>query len=322
MPEDVDRLALLDRRVAALRSARPQLGDALETQAALIRTVLALPRTPATAPFPLPREQAAARLREGVPLLHDQPIQLDIHFAADLFSRLLNTLRARDDPDLRERLDRLIGALTDGAIDPQALFGEAFVHHPDHLAHIAAVAGVDTDLLGVVARQAVGPLLRAYAEHVWPIVERLQAAEGGADGTVWARGYCPVCGGWPLLGELRGLGAGLEPSEWLRCGACGSAWRQPGQGCVYCGKHDPRSLGLLRVDGEPRFRVRVCDCCQGYLKVGNAFDPLPAELLALDDLASVHLDVAATERGYQRPTGGGFRIELAVPDDEWVEELA
>jgi hypothetical protein len=30
----------------------------------------------------------------------------------------------------------------------------------------------------------------------------------------------------------------------------------------------------------------------------------------------------AIERGYQRPGGTGFVIELAVPDEEWVEELA
>ena len=53
----------------------------------------------------------------------------------------------------------------------------------------------------------------------------------------------------------------------------------------------------------------------------NAFDPPPSELLAIDDVASLHLDVAAIERGYHRPGGSGFMIELAVPEDEWSEEL-
>jgi formate dehydrogenase maturation protein FdhE len=66
----------------------------------------------------------------------------------------------------------------------------------------------------------------------------------------------------------------------------------------------------------------VCERCKGYLKVGNAFDPPPPELVAFDDLASVHLDVAAIERGYQRPTGTGYTIEISLPDAEWVEELA
>ena len=83
-----------------------------------------------------------------------------------------------------------------------------------------------------------------------------------------------------------------------------------------------RSLGSLAIEGEHRFRIQVCERCRGYLKVGNAFDPPPAELLALDDVASVHLDLAAIERGYQRPGGNGYAIELALAEDEWLEELA
>ena len=78
----------------------------------------------------------------------------------------------------------------------------------------------------------------------------------------------------------------------------------------------------MQVEGERRFHVLVCDACHGYLPVGNAFDPPPAELLVLDDLASIHLAIAAIERGYQRPSGSGFSIELAAEDAEWAEELA
>ena len=38
---------------------------------------------------------------------------------------------------------------------------------------------------------------------------------------VWQQGYCPICGGWPLLAELRGI----ELAQYLRCAACGSGWR-------------------------------------------------------------------------------------------------
>jgi hypothetical protein len=41
----------------------------------------------------------------------------------------------------------------------------------------------------------------------------------------------------------------------------------------------------------------------------------------LDDAATLHLDVAAIERGYRRPVGSGFAIELALPEQEWLEEL-
>jgi FdhE protein len=134
----------------------------------------------------------------------------------------------------------------------------------------------------------------------------------------WHRGYCPICGAWPLLDELRGV----ELARYSRCSGCGAGWRTQRLACPYCGNDDYRSLQSLAVEGEQRFRIAVCDRCHGYVKVANAFDPAPSALLALDDVASMHLDVAAIERGYHRPQGPGFTIELAVPEEEWAEELA
>ncbi|HEX8969621.1 MAG TPA: formate dehydrogenase accessory protein FdhE [Chloroflexota bacterium] len=319
MAGSLDGPRRLEQRLAALKArdrSQPAADDALDLQEQLIRASLSAARPPEAPPFPLPRDHLVARVRQGVPLLHDQPAIIDVQFAADLFSRIVNVLQQRDQADLRSPLAALVEAATGGRLEPEALFREAFVHHPQHLAEIAAAASVDADLLAAVAAQATAPLLRAYAERLMGLLERID--DGTPDGAAWTRGYCPVCGRWPLLGELRGV----ELAQWLRCGACGSAWRAPRLACAYCGNDDYRSLGSLTIEGELRFRVAVCERCKGYLKVCNAFDPAPAELLALDDAASLHLDVAAIERGYQRPSEAGFSIELAIAEDEWVEELA
>jgi FdhE protein len=310
-----ERLLILDRRVAALKKARPELADALDVQAELIRASLTSARPAQAQPFALPREHAAARVREGVPMLHDQPAFVDIHFAADLFSRLVTVLQQREDPDLQMRLSSLVRAAEAGRLDPERLFGEAFVQHHEHLAEIAVETEVGAELLATLAAQAAAPLLRAYAERLLPTVQRVD--DGSSDGAVWRRGYCPICGGWPLLGELRGV----ELAQYLRCAACGSGWRWPRLSCPYCANDDYQTLRTLTIDGEQRFRVSVCERCHGYLKVGNAFDPPSAELLSLDDAATLHLDVAAIGRGYHRPDGSGFAIELAVPEEEWLEEL-
>ena len=307
-----DRLLLLDRRVVALRKTRGDLSDALDLQEVLIRTVLTSARAPETQPFPLPREHVVARLRDGVPLLHNQPVWLDINYAADLFSRLVDALASRREPDVSP----LIDAATRGLIDPQHLFTEAFVQHQDHLAELAYAAGVEAELLSAVASQSVAPVLRAYAERLMPLVE--QANDGTLRAATWTHGYCPVCGGWPLIGELRGV----ELSQWLRCAACASGWRGQRLVCPFCANDDYHTLGTLTIEGEQRFRVAVCERCKGFLKIANAFDPAPGELLPLDDVASLHLDLAAIERGYERPSGSGYRIELAIPEVEWLEELA
>jgi FdhE protein len=309
-------LLLLERRLAALKKTRTDSSDALAVQETLIRTALESARPPEVRAFPFPRELVASRLRQGVPLLHEQPVHVDINFAADLFSRLVNVLQQRDEPELRQGLETLVSAATGGALDPERLFVEAFVQHPEHVAEIASGAGLDAELLMAVSSWAVAPLLRGYAQRLLPLMER--ADDGTVEGAAWTRGYCPICGGWPLLGELRGI----ELAQWLRCAACGSGWRGQRLACPYCDNTDYRTLGALAIEDDQRFRIAVCERCKGYLKVGNAFDPPPAELLALDDVVSVHLDVAAIERGYHRPTGSGFTIELAVPEEEWMEELA
>jgi FdhE protein len=298
-------LLRLDQRLTVLCKQRPELQEALNLQRDIIRTQLTAPRPPHVSPFALPRRQLEARVRGGVPLLHDQPVAIDIHFAADLFDRLLNALSPR--------FDSLAAAATEGRLDPERLFGEAFVQHVDHVAEIARLVDVDPDLLSAAATLAIAPVLRAYAARLEPLLDQLDDCEA------WGRGYCPICGGWPLLGELRGT----SHAAWLRCAACGSGWPVQHAACPYCGNSDEQTLGTLTIEGESRFRANVCQRCKGYLKVGTAFDPPPAEVLAVDDVAGLQLDLTAIERGYQRPPGSGYRIESAVPDtSDWTEERA
>ena len=46
--------------------------------------------------------------------------------------------------------------------------------------------------------------------------------------------------------------------------------------------------------------MEACDRCRRYVKVIAAAAPTPADLLAVEDLATLHLDVIARERGYAR----------------------
>jgi FdhE protein len=289
---------LLDRRVSALLTARPDLEPILALQAALLREALTETCPPDVRPNKLDPGSARSRLKDGVPLLDGQPPFVDLHYAADLFERLLNVVLRQGDPDTHARAAPLIAAAADGRLEPRELFTEMLLGHQEHLAALADAVRADSDFLLSLTRLAVAPLLRAYATHLATAIESL------ADEVTWLRGYCPVCGGAPLLGELRGV----ELRLFLRCSACGFAWRSRRLFCPFCENDDSRSLGTLHVEGDHRFRVQVCDGCRGYLKVGNAFDPPPAELLALDDLASLDLDLVAIERGYARPNNAGFRL--------------
>ena len=159
----------------------------------------------------------------------------------------------------------------------------------------------DPPALRVVAQMAAIPLLQACA--------RLLAREVPA---AWWEGYCPLCGAWPVLAEY----VGLERKRQLRCGRCGTGWALPMLRCAFCDETDHERLGYLAPDGDEEMRkVEVCKTCQGYVKGLTTVRALAPWAILLDDLATVHLDVVAIERGYQRPERPGYALDIKVLED-------
>jgi formate dehydrogenase maturation protein FdhE len=59
-------------------------------------------------------------------------------------------------------------------------------------------------------------------------------------------------------------------------------------------------------------KVELCNSCKGYVKGLTTVRPLAPWAVLLDDLLSVPLDVAALERGYQRPDRPGYALEARL----------
>ena len=185
------------------------------------------------------------------------------------------------------------------------LLDSALAQDAARVSALAVRLGIEPEALAAVAGVAAVPLLRACAER-WR--DRLPAD--------WAHGYCPLCGAWPALAEARGL----ERARRLRCGRCAADWAFTWLRCVYCGEEDHERLGSLVVErkaaerGDPSARttVETCGTCRGYLKAITTLGPTPADELALLDLATVALDVAVLEQGYQRPGGAGVALRAQV----------
>jgi len=126
---------------------------------------------------------------------------------------------------------------------------------------------------------------------------------------LWSNGYCPVCGAWPMLAEMRGL----NREYWLRCGRCASEWQYNAGSCVFCGEEDHERLGYLAAENERESRRAVtCEECHGYVKTFASLGHLSVADIAAHDLSSVELDLAALEAGYSRPSATGFRLNVRV----------
>jgi FdhE protein len=229
----------------------------------------------------LDAEAAEAAVREGRPFLVAGELDVDLAELASLLRALADALPEASAAHARR------GLASDADVD--ALLTAALRGEP--------VA--DGDARRPLAELAAQPAFWAAATQ----------AAALSDLTRWSRGYCPVCGAWPLYAEL----SGAQRERHLRCGRCGSDWTWAVLLCPYCGNDDHRRLGHFENQAEAEFRrVDTCEECRGYVKALASFTPRSALLLAADDAATLHLDVAARERGYDKP-GNALTATRGVP---------
>lgn len=220
--------------------------------------------------------------RDGAPLMHGALLRIDAQRA----KRLLR------------RLAELAGVRASGEIDAVAAIRSAISRDDSALAVLAERCDASIDAFTVVAQVAAMPLLMAVAGSLEP-----HAA------SVWQRGYCPVCGAWPSLAEIRGI----ERERRLRCGCCGADWPLPVLHCGFCDELDHDKLGMLQPEGEEQlWGAETCETCHGYLKAVITYGALSMRALVLLDLTTIPLDLVAQQRGYARPARPGWAPALEI----------
>jgi FdhE protein len=245
------------------------------------------------------------KLKQGIAFLQGEEEVLDFTLPVSLYrellqmafsyKRILNPYQSKISSG--SFLNRLItGARSmvqaDKSQESQRDIRQLFIHvlqgNMDRIAQEAEQLHLSPDLLLTLLHYSLMPILQAYGARLKPLL----------DLDLWTRGNCPVCGAWPSLSELRGA----DQIRYLRCSLCGSDWVYPLLRCPYCENADHEKLGYFFVEGEEKkHRIYVCEACKGYLKVFPTLDPTPTEFLNLEDLATLHFDVVAAERGYSRP---------------------
>jgi FdhE protein len=234
-----------------------------------------------TAPS-LTSELAAAKLAGGVPLLRGESLAVD---ARSLGRRWQRVCAALHDRPGGEAAGTLAEAVKRGRLDLGEMLAALLAGRPEEVHGRADQLGLDASLTATVLRLAVFPVLEKVGAALAPLRE----------GARWDPGYCPTCGSWPLLGEFRGL----EQLRFLRCGWCAAEWEFPRLRCPFCGQRDHQFLGYLHVEGEEaRHRAATCEECHGYVKMVTALSALSGPRLLVADVATMHLDLAAAERGY------------------------
>jgi FdhE protein len=281
----------LDRRLDHLAIARPDLERALTLQRTLLSRqidLLELIRGGGLPGLALPPGYVAAKLKRGIPVLHGEPIPLPAQVFALSAREFCEHLARGGAGDAASAVGR---ALDSQAIDPATLLSACFGRDQRRVRFMASQAGVSPDLAWLVAEMALAPFAYLLEQRALPSDNDVIAEAVAA----WDRGFCPACGSWPAVTEATG------GAHRLRCSFCAAAWRLSSYRCQYCG-NDKESFVTAAPDPEqPGRRVQLCGECGGYAKVLEVDAPIEFPLIAIEDLASMDLDMIAIERKYLKP---------------------
>jgi FdhE protein len=275
-----------DAVLNALRRKRPEWEPWLVVVAEILREAGA-PMWDAAVPA------GAHAPRTAVPLLAGATLTLPSSTVRRVWKRLIR-IASRTGTMKMATLEAALPA--DADILP--LFKASMCQDRDCIEELAADSGVDAEALHAVVGLLPVPLLHACNRR-W----------ASSISESWLEGYCPVCAAWPAFAEVRGI----ERSRYFRCGRCGGEWHARALWCPYCDTNDHDNFVAL-VPENANAVIDGCRHCLGYVKTLTRLQGCPPDTVMVEDLASVELDVAALQHGYQRPSGAGHPLEIIVTD--------
>jgi formate dehydrogenase accessory protein FdhE len=129
--------------------------------------------------------------------------------------------------------------------------------------------------------------LQPYAEYL--SVHREIEIVNGTPST------CPLCGSKPIVGVLRSEGDGAKKS--LICMLCAHEWNFRRIYCPACGEEREPQMAFYSATEIAYVRADVCDSCHHYIKTVDLTKDGRA-VPVVDELATIPLDLWATEHGY------------------------
>ena len=245
-------------------------------------------------------EWAAAAVRIGTvrkpnaPLLARSTVQVDRRAVRRTYENVMTRAAG-----VATRAMASLQGVTDAALDPLAVLEATLNRDHERLAQYASAANADADAFRAVAALVAMPLLHARNQHA------------RSPSKTWSQSYCPICGGWPAFAEVRGI----ERSRYLRCADCGSEWQATCLRCTFCDTTNHDQLASL-IPEQPAAGASIdaCNACLGYIKVFATLRGVPSGDIALHDIATAELDIAAVERGYRRPTSAAYLLDVKVTE--------
>ena len=227
--------------------------------------------------FPVNEDIIEKKLSGGLPLIDFSGGDFDLTEPKRYFLELLKIAEKQDPEETREFSRKI----EDGTIDFRKMIRNFFTIDED----ISKEQEYEfLDLIELFLEESLRPALEIVTEKYGRVI-----AESG-----WSEGYCPICGSEPKIGELREE----EGRRFLFCSQCGFEWNFMRIKCPFCGNEEQRTLAYFTVEDDEMHRVDVCNACKRYIKTVDFRAAKGEANLEVEAIATLHLDMLASEEGY------------------------
>jgi len=285
-------LAASALRWGALRQSRPDLVPAVDLQQRLLTIVADTAYAIGKSRLPrlsLPPKYLAAKLGRGIPAFAGEPIPVPLTLLRESLLKLCDALA---EGGAAESASHIREAIVSGSMEAGSLLTASLMRDQNAIRTGAVHRGLAPDLVWLVGELATTPFAHALQHSVF---DHRQDAVFAAACDAWNLGYCPACGSWPALAEC------ADSHRVLRCSFCSLGWELNSYACIYCEEAGEPFVTAAPDEERKDRRVEVCSACQSYLKTVDLAALSPFPLVAIADMETMDLDLAAMEHGYGRP---------------------
>jgi FdhE protein len=273
----------LIKRTRQIKKKRPGYGEILDFYQKVRHEQEKIKASLTIEPIRLKKEWKDLLAKEGFSVIEKKDFPLDIEASFSLFQSLCK-IGKEANPYMAEQVGKIEENIDKNRINLKGLFKEGV--HEEKVEQIAEELGLDKKVFFFLIHNSIRPSIEAAVEK---LLNELNTE-------TWMKGYCPVCGSLPHLSLLKGE----VGKRFLLCSYCGYQWQTDRILCPFCNNKDQESLHYFTAEGEETHRIDLCDKCHRYIKTIDLrtieeIDP------SLEDLATLHLDVIASQKGYRRP---------------------
>jgi len=270
-------------RIQQIKKKRPGYGEILDFYQMVKEERDRVKASLKIKPIKLRKEWKELLAKEGFSLIQKEDFPLDIEASVKLFQTLCQIGKDAN-PHMSDQVKKIKEALDSKRIDLKKILKEGVKEQ--RIEQMADESGVDKKVFSFLIQSSAKPSIEAGMEQL----------RSELDPETWLKGYCPMCGSLPSLSLLKEE----TGKRYLLCSYCGYQWRIERLFCPFCNNKEHESLQYFCGENEEAYRIDLCDKCHRYIKTID-FRIIGESDPSLEDLATPHLDILATQKGYKRP---------------------